>query len=347
MRAMRNFLIAVVLLLGVVFVFTRLAEVREIAATLRRGEWGFILLAFGLHGLWFVSVAALYRNLYRALGMDAPFGRLLLLAAGANFINIIAPTVGVGGMALFISEGRRRGFPAARVTLAGVLYLLFDYAGFLVVLAFGILVQIRRNNLSAAEIGAAVILTLLAVGIAVLLILGMRSGAALSRALQGLARLVNGLLRPFLHRDYLSEAHAHEFAYEAADGLREMRCCPRNLYTSLGLAFLSKLVLVSVLAVIFLAFGVPISIGTVIAGFSIGYLFMIISPTPAGLGVVEGALTLALNAQRIPLGTATVLTLAYRGVTFWWPLLLGMFAFRYLQHGPRPASVEVGERDLH
>ena len=61
------------------------------------------------------------------------------------------------------------------------------------------------------------------------------------------------------------------------------------------------------------------------------YLYcMIITPTPAGLGFVEGALTLALTSMYIPFSAAAIVTLAYRGFTFWIPLLVGMVAFRML-----------------
>jgi uncharacterized protein (TIRG00374 family) len=58
---------------------------------------------------------------------------------------------------------------------------------------------------------------------------------------------------------------------------------------------------------------------------------VIISPTPAGLGVVEGALTLALTSMYISLEDAAVITLSYRGITFWTPLLFGMISLRALE----------------
>ena len=85
------------------------------------------------------------------------------------------------------------------------------------------------------------------------------------------------------------------------------------------------------MGVIFLAFKVPTTVAVVVAGFSIAYLFVIISPTPAGVGIVEGVMTLALKSLGIPLEAAMVVTLAYRSVTFWFPLLLGMISFRSLQ----------------
>jgi len=81
----------------------------------------------------------------------------------------------------------------------------------------------------------------------------------------------------------------------------------------------------------FLAFGTPVTAGQLIAGFSIAYLFVIISPTPAGIGIVEGLLTFALNSLAVPIEAAAVITLAFRGYTFWLPFLLGMISFQSLQ----------------
>jgi len=81
----------------------------------------------------------------------------------------------------------------------------------------------------------------------------------------------------------------------------------------------------------FLGFGVEFSAGTVIAGFSLFYLFLIVSPTPSGVGIVETLLPLALGSLRIDLEEAVIVTLAYRGLTFWLPIALGGVAFRLLQ----------------
>ena len=85
---------------------------------------------------------------------------------------------------------------------------------------------------------------------------------------------------------------------------------------------------------------VPVSAGTLIAGFSISYLFMIVSPTPAGIGVVEGFLTVALSSMYVPLSDATVITLAYRGITFWIPLFIGLLAFRWTSRADKITTVE-------
>jgi hypothetical protein len=80
----------------------------------------------------------------------------------------------------------------------------------------------------------------------------------------------------------------------------------------------------------FLSFGVEFSAGTIIAGFSLAYLFLIVSPTPSGIGIVEGIMPIALTSLNVNWSQAVVITLVYRAVTFWFPLLVGAWAFRTL-----------------
>jgi hypothetical protein len=75
-----------------------------------------------------------------------------------------------------------------------------------------------------------------------------------------------------------------------------------------------------------------------VAGFAIGYLFLIVSPTPSGIGFVEGAMTLALTTLRVPLAAATIITLAYRGITLWLTLLYGAIAMRWIGRHPTAAA---------
>lgn len=328
---MRKFVIAVVLFFGFIFVVAKLAEIQSIAETLQRGIWWFLGLALIIEFLWVINCGASFRAIYRAMGIDEQLGTLSLIVSAANFVNVIAPTAGVGGLAIFMSEARRRNYSPARAAVAGVLYLLFDYLGLISILLVGLVILIRRNDLTLVVILASAALVGLALLFAFLLNLGMQSAVALGNALAKIAHIINRILHPFIHREYLSEARAHEFAHDAAEGLSKMRSEPKSLLMPLFLGLTNKTALIIILTLVFLAFKIPISIGTIIACFSIGYLFVIISPTPAGIGVVEGALTLALTSMYISLENAAVITLSYRGITFWIPMLFGMVSLRVLE----------------
>lgn len=327
---MRKFILAVALLLGILFVLTRFAEVQNIAGTLQRGELRYLLMAAILQMAWLIVVGSSYHFIYRSLGMVEKPIHLVRLAAASSFVNIVAPSGGASGIAVFIADARQRGKSAARVMVAGTLYLFFDYVGFLCILTLGMVVLARRNTLNWAEITASILLLAGALGLMGLLYLAMQSAGALGKVLAWGARVINRILHPFLHRDYLAIERAFTFAKDAADGIKTLQKSPGDIFWPFFLAILNKCLLLGVLWLVFMAFQVPYSVGTIVAGFSIGYLFLIVSPTPSGIGVVEGILTLTLSSLYVALADATVVVIAYRAITFWFPLLVGMASFRNL-----------------
>jgi hypothetical protein len=337
---MRKFLIAIGLLFGVIFIAGHFSEVERILTTIQRGDWRYILLSLLLIILWLVNIASSYKAVFNAVGIDERLFRLVVMSAAATFINTVAPSAGIGGMAIFISEARQKGKTGARTMVASALYVIYDYLGFFLLLGLGLLVLFRRNNLNMTEVVASIILLGICGGMVFLLYLGFKSEQALADALAWLARTVNKLLRPFIKRDRFSVNKARGFARDAVQGISELRNQPEDLIYPFILAITNKAILLVIFFLMFQAFQVPVSIGTLVAGTSLAYLFLIVSPTPSGVGVVEGMLTLALRSMFIPGNDALVITLAYRGVTFWFPLLLGGLAMRWLDTNPGKPQVQ-------
>jgi len=330
---MRNFIIAIGLLLGVVFIASHFAEVEKIAVILQRGDWRFLLLAVILLLIWLINMAGSFKSIFTVLGLDESFLRLLVLVTAANFINVVAPSGGIGGITIFIAEARQKGKTGARALVAGALFVIFDYFGFFLFLGLGLIVLFRRNILGGTEITASVILFLLWLGMSVLVYLGFKSEQALSDVLAWVARTGNRVLKPFRRVKKFNEQGARSIAHDAVEGLNEIRKRPLELIYPFLLALSNKTILLLIFFALFKAYQVPASIGTLIAGTSLAYLFQIVSPTPSGIGIVEGILTLAFRSMYIPVSEALVITLAYRGVTFWLPLFLGTIAFHWV--GPQ------------
>jgi uncharacterized protein (TIRG00374 family) len=330
---MRKLIIALVIMVGIMFVLSQFAEIEDIIHTLERGDWRYFCLAVLIEVLWMTNIGASLKAIYRMVGVSEGLGRLILLATAANFVNIVAPSGGIGGIAVFISEARSREYSAGRVTVASTMFVLFDYIGFLTILTVGFVVLVRRKQVTTPEVTASIIIVIIALALAAILYLGARSEEKLGKALAWIAELINKIARPFRphhNPDYLPPQRAYTFAHDISNGINEMRRSPRDLVFPVLLGINSKVLLIVVLFFVFIAFEVPVSIGTLVAGFCVAYLFLIVSPTPSGIGFVEGLLTLALNSFYIPLGTAAVIALAYRGFTFWLPLLIGMAAFRWV-----------------
>jgi uncharacterized protein (TIRG00374 family) len=328
---MRKFLFVLVLFLSAAFVYLSFGELENILTTLRHGNIWFILLAILVQLAWFLMMGLIYQSLYHVLNMQESVFRLALLSASATFVNIVAPTIGMSGMAFFIAHAARNGRSVGKITIVTMLGLFLDYAAFLVILTLGLIILFRRNDLDPTEIAASGVMFAIAAGFGFLLYLGSRSAESLGNVLAGMARLVNRVVHPFIHRAYLSEDRAHEFAQEMAEDLKSLPQKYHSLLIPLLYSLAGKALLMCVLLSLFLAFQVPFTAGTIIGGFAIAYLFLIVTPTPAGVGIIEGVMPLALSSLRVPWSEAIVITLAYRGITFWIPLAFGAVAFRMLQ----------------
>ncbi len=331
--SMRKLIVALGLFLGIALIILSFSELQTILDTLKRGNFYFILLAVAIEVGWFMIMGFTFQAIYRLLGLQESARRLMIVTAAAAFVNIIAPTAGVSGITMFINDGKRRGLATGKVTVAGALFLLADYMAFICILALGLVVLFRRNNLGAGEITASLILVSFAGVLAFLIYLGYRSAEALGNLLARMAHSVNRLLQPILHRSFLSESRAYEFAQEVSDGLSALPENPRSMLYPVLFTLANKTLLMLILISAFLAFDVPFSAGTIIAGFALSYLFLILSPTPSGIGIVEGIMTVALASLGVDYSQAVVITLTYRGITFWLPLGFGALAFRSLNIG--------------
>lgn len=327
---MRKFIFIVVLFLGIAVVALSFGELETILETLHHARPSYVLLAILVQFLWFVTTARMYRSIFRLLGVNETTWNLAHIATAANFINVVAPTGGAGGVALFASEAHRRGHPTGKVTVAAALFLLLDQIAFICVLAVGLAILARSHELGTAEITASLILFALAVGYGSILYIGYRSEKQMGNLLAKITRLINRIAHLFRKQEYLQEARAYEFAHEIAEGFSGLTEKTSSLVRPIAWGILDKTLLMVILIFSFLAFGVPFSISTIIAGFSIAYLFVIVSPTPSGIAIVEGLMPLALNSLGVNWSQAVVVTLAYRAVTFWVPLGVGAWTFRQL-----------------
>jgi hypothetical protein len=341
---LRKLLLAVVFGLSLLFLIDNYQLMQRQLAVLEKGNLLLVGLALLVALGYFVSTAALYRMLYRILRIDVDLADLIPISAAAFFVNVIAPSAGLSSIAVFVSEARRRDEPVGRVTVASTLFVFFDLAGFMAVLIGGIFILVQQNHLTVTEIIATLYLIGLAGVLGFIFWVGSRSAGRLEALLRKLARWVNtaagwaGRQEPVY-----SEEAASAFAQDTAEGLALMRAQKRNFLYPFLLGIANRASFIVVLWLIFEAFGIPYQAGTIIGGYSIAYLFTVASPTPAGVGVVEGLMTIGLASLSVPVAQATVATLAYRGITFWFLLLAGAGAFQYLRRQGSQARLPLDE----
>ncbi len=327
---LRRIITVIILFLAVAFIISSFSELQNVLDTLKRTNLTFLLIAFLFQIICLYNTSATFGALYRLVGLTEKRWPMLLMTTAANFVNVIMPSAGVGGIAVFLDAAKSRKIPVGKVMVVGVLYLVYEYAALFCILALGFIVLIRRHNLNAGELVAAGFLLLVALADGAILFLGYKSSERLGKLLAWLSKLGNRILRPFIHRDYLKIENAYKFSSDVAEGIATIRGSRKNLIWPFLFTLNNKALLLCVLAFTFLALDTPFSAGTLVGGFSISYLFFYASPTPSGVGIVEGILPVTLNTLRVPYTEAVLITLVFRGITVWFSLILGAVALRLL-----------------
>ena len=327
---LRKILYSAILLLAIFFVAQNFNELKLILVAFSHSDGRWLIVAVLAQLLWLVTIAANFWACYHLMGIHEKLSHLVPLTTAANFINVIAPSYGAGALAVLIADGSQRGKPVGKVSAAAFVYLVFDYLGFLVVLSLGFSILSSRGNLDALLIGAAVFAVSVAVGLLILVAIGVRSTDLLERAILRLVDLANRLLQPFFKRTIINRAKAQNFALDIGDGLLQIRRSPRGLILPFFLALTRKSMMMVILFFVSLAFHNPFGIETLLTSFSVSYLFIIASVTPSGVGFVEGAMILTQNAMGVDPLTSTAIALTYRGITFWLTFAYGFIAIRII-----------------
>lgn len=324
----------IVLSLTVLFLWalvSRFTELEQLRQTLQQGQWSWILAAFLSQTLYFIAFTSSYQAAFNALDIETRTRDLLPVTLGSLFVNMVVPAGVAGGTALFAQELSRRGKPATRTATGVLLQLIADFTAFVIILVPGLIYLSYEHDLKPYEVVAAVLLVLMTIGLSLILLLGIWKPDLLHRLFDWAQQTTEKLFKRFLRVSPLTEHWAQENASEFAQASNAVAGHPSRLMRTIFLALVAHGLDITTLYILFRAFGLEISLGTLVAGYAVGILFWIVSITPQGIGVVEGVMALTFTSLGVSGAAATTVVLAFRGLTFWIPMLLGFFAVQRMQ----------------
>ena len=327
----RRWLLWVLVIAFIWIVFSRFSELKALTTTLAQGKWQWVALALLLQIGYYILYTALYQAAFSAVEVRSRVWQLLPVVLGSLFINVVAPTGGTAGNALFLDDAARRGESPTRTAAGVLLALAADFVMFAVVLLGGLLFLLVKHDLQPYEIIGAVGLFVLITALGGVLLLGLWRPMLLRTLFGWLQRAVNSLATCLKRSSFLAEDWAESTTAEFTGASTAIAAHPGRLLRTLGIGLLGQLSDVASLYALCLAFYGPVSLGVVVAAYSIGVLFWIVAITPGGIGVVEGVMPLVFISLDVPGAAASVITLAFRGLSFWLPVFLGFLLLRRIK----------------
>jgi len=311
-RAARGlpWLLGLAALVAVVVVALRFAEGEELLRTVARVEPVWLLTAAGLQAATYLAEAQGWRRVARAALFPLPLATAYQLSLAKLFIDQALPSGGISGTVFFARALGELGMPRPAV-MAGVVVDIATYYGtYVICLAAALVVTLVRKEATVLVGVLTGVFAVFAVGVLVsALVLSGRGAGAISRRL---ARVppARRLLR------FLEDADPH------------LARSPRVLLAA-GAWQLSVFVLdATTVWALIQASGVSVPLPGVFASFMISTLFRTLGVLPAGLGTFEATSVITLSLIGVPVAVALSATLLFRGLSFWLPMLPGLWLSR-------------------
>lgn len=287
-----------------------------------------LLGALALQAAFAVNQGGFYQALFRLLDAGTSLQTAVRLALVMAFGSLASPAGTATGIAFFVAAAADVGIPTSRAFWVSLAYYLFDYSSTIVVLAVGLLVLFFHHDLQVSHlivVAVFYVAVLAAVGVVVVILVKPH---LVRSVLVPLARVGHRLIRR-ARRQPEDDGDRAAWAADLEEVIVAVRRRPGQAIRPLLHAFSLEGLNLATLAAAFWAVGYPIHPGVLVAGYAIGVLFMIVSITPSGVGVVEGAMTVTFTSLLVPLESAVAATLLFRLFTFWLPMAAGFISMRF------------------
>jgi Mg2+-importing ATPase len=308
------------LLAAVVSVALRFSEGREFVLLTESAEPSWLLVAFLLQAATYASQASVWRGASRTAGFPVPLGPVYALSLAKLFVDQALPSAGLSGTVVMARSLEDRGVPRAVVMAAVVVSIASYYAAYVVSLSVALVITLVRHQANPLVELVAVLFVLfgIAMSVAVLVLSGRATGTTSKR----LARL-----RPLRRGLEL---------LQAAD--RSLARNPRVLLPAFAHQLAIILLDAATMWTLIRALGASAPPGGVFASFMIASLFRTVGVLPGGLGTFEATSVLTLKMIGAGLPVALAATLLFRGLSFWLPMLPGLWFSRRVMAGSKATA---------
>lgn len=308
-----RWLFGLIMLAAVIFLFTHAEEGRRFAYEAAAIEPLWLILAVTLQIGTFAADTELWERVLDRGGHRRPFFLLFRFSLAKYFVDQFLPTGGVSGTILVMRSLEKTGVDRGTSVATLVVRLVSYYLAYGIALAAAMAWVWGRISVPLPIRLLGILLSVVFLLVPVLALLLVRNPD------RGLPHL---LQRPKILRRFRPSIR---MVAEATPRLaRDVGLLASSTALQLTIFLFDGLTLWTMV----LALGVDAPFPSIFAAFMLGFLAGSVFAVPGGIGTVEAGTVAGLGLIGVPLGISLTATLLYRGLTFWLPLIPGLFAAR-------------------
>lgn len=301
-------LLGAAVLAAVVAAALHFSEEQEFARLMEQAKPGWLLVAVVAQAATYLAQAEVIRGAPRAAGVALPRGWLYQLSLTKLFLDQALPSAGISSTVVLVKALERRAVPRATAAACAMINIASYHAAYVVtlVVALAITSVLRETKVILLSMSALFIAFALALTAGVVLLAGRRGGSTRLNRLP----VIRGVL------GFLEEADA------------TLVRNPRVFWAATGWQIAIFVLDAATVWVGIRSLGATAPADAVFASFMISSLVRTMGVVPGGLGTYEAASVLTLRAAGISLSVALSATLIFRGLSFWIPMVPGLWFSR-------------------
>ncbi len=320
-------IITILALIGVTYAIRH--QILDTFHNLARVNAGVLFLILPLEAWNYDAYAKMYRAFFRILGVETTYKEMFKVSLELNLINHIFPTGGVSGFSYFSLRLRSLGISTAKATLVQTMRFIFLFLTYEVLLVAGLFMLAvggHASNLIILVSGSLATLLIVATfGLAFII----ESQRRIQAFFTSVTRLFNRAIHFFRpkHPETINIAKVQSAFNELHDNYMLLKKDYRQLKGPLIGAFLANLTELTVIYVVYIAFGHWVNPGAVILAYAVANFAGLISVLPGGLGIYEALMTAVLAAAGIPPSVSLPVTVMYRVISITIQVIPGYYFY--------------------
>lgn len=321
-----------------ILVFLKFSELKLIGSIFNGTNYHWLIVLLIVQVLMYYSQAFNYKYVLKIKDYEVPSHELFLISIVSQFANQALPMAGLSGQVFFIQYLKKYGIPVAEAfgrALIEIMTLYMTMGLFFIISSIVVFPAGVAEKLPEVKIVIYIFAFIAALCLLIYVFI--------NRGKRG--SLINWFLGKLHYYFEEKKKKSKNNSGEIIDHSKHVQIIIDLFKTNLNIRFLDKkkkdfwlafvwyniffLCHVITLYAASWAVDFPITFGMAFVIFSFVKFVSMLSFIPGSIGIFEGSMSLMLAALGVPLEAALAMTLIMRALTFWLPLLVGWFLYKF------------------
>jgi hypothetical protein len=322
-----NILLGLVFLVFFVYIFSHNSEINKLPSLISKLNLPILLGLIIIEYLFLANRANIFHFIFEKFDIKTSKLNSLLIFIASYSLNVITPSAGFSGIALYANQAEKLGTSKTKMILSNAVFYFVNYLSIAILLFLSLIYLFFTPVFPQSYLTFLAIIFLVLSLIILVIYIAFVNHKFLNWLITKSTKLIDSILKIF--KAAVFDKDKVEKIFEETRILKQTFLDnSKNLWRIISLFFLGNLLEILSLYLILYNFGAHTSLIGVTVVYSVGLLFMLASITPSGIGIVEPIMAWLFTAFGVPIEVGLLTVLIFRAITFWLPIPFGIFIIR-------------------